>query len=64
MALEFKRGRGVGGDGGEEEGGTRRTKRPRVEEEAGNSEQELALLPSDEDLFSLPLASSGAAGGG
>ena len=51
MAAELERKRAKPG---EEEGG-KRAKRPRLEEDSAGSEQELALLPSDEDLFTPPV---------
>jgi len=52
MAAELERKRAKPGE--EEEGG-KRAKRPRMEEDAAGSEQELELLPSDEDLFTPPV---------
>ena len=52
MASDMDRKRGKAA----EEAGVRRVKRARLEEEGTNSEQEFALHPSDEDMFSLPLA--------
>lgn len=51
MAAELERKRTKPG---EEEGG-KRAKRPRLDEDSAGSEQELALLPSDEDLFTPPV---------
>ena len=51
MASDTERKRGKGG----EEAAAKRTKRARLDEEGTSSERELALHPSDEDLFSLAL---------
>ena len=51
MASDTERKRGKGG----EEAAAKRTKRARLDEERTSSERELALHPSDEDIFPLAL---------